>query len=742
MTNTQQPSQGPGLDLNGILYIIYRHKWKVLFFTLVGVGAAAAYYFSVPPSYASEAKILVRYVLDRNPIDGVENRSNTSPDVESGESVIGSEIEIMTSWDLALEVADAIGPDKLAPKIPGESGRAAAAQAVSNGLVVTPERGTNVIVLSYSNHDPELATQVLDKLIDRYLHAHLTIHSGLNSFDLAEARTDQVQAQLQVIVNELRKLKSQTGITSVADSIASNNAGMSKVQDELSAAEADEADQQASVKEMEKLLADRNPLQPKVDIVNASPTPKPVDTSVVDHYQAVVNRLAELRKDELDKLLYYTSESTVVKSIDDQISSLDQERRGLEQKYPSLANSTVAKADGADPMAADLDTEQVRLAATVARVNAFQKQLQDLQVRAAHLADVGGQITALERQEAILEGNAGYSQDNLEKARLDEDLDPSKMSNIYPIQRPSAAVLEQAKRGKAVLGLAGGGLGLGILIAFLIELVFDRSIKRPLEYESRLQIPLFLSIPFSQKLATSHPALGTGEPPAEGGGDSGKAIQKADQPKAAPWETSHFIRPYAEAIRDRLILSFQLKNLTHKPKLVGVTGLVGGEGTSTLAASLAAALSETGDGKVLLVDMNPGSSLAHPFFDGKPALGLSDALEANGTLRPAAENLYFATGTAENNGPMQLPPKKFYDLMPNIKASHFDYVIFDLPPIARSSMTLAISGCLDSLLLVAEAEKSDRNDLKRTYKDFVAAKADVACVLNKTRVTGPKWLVN
>ena len=91
---------------------------------------------------------------------------------------------------------------------------------------------------------------------------------------------------------------------------------------------------------------------------------------------------------------------------------------------------------------------------------------------------------------------------------------------------------------------------------------------------------------------------------------------------------------------------------------------------------------------------------------------------------------------------MQIAPKRFYDLMPTLRASQFDYVIFDLPPVSRSSATLAIAGCLDKLLLIVEAEKSDRNEIKRAYNEFVTAKAHVSCVLNKTRCSGPKWLVN
>src|SRR5260370_8420267 len=42
--------------------------------------------------------------------------------------------------------------------------------------------------------------------------------------------------------------------------------------------------------------------------------------------------------------------------------------------------------------------------------------------------------------------------------------------------------------------LAGGFFG-GIALAFLMELFLDQSIKRPIEVETKLRLPLFLSIP-------------------------------------------------------------------------------------------------------------------------------------------------------------------------------------------------------------------------------------------------------
>src|SRR4030095_855156 len=84
-----------------------------------------------------------------------------------------------------------------------------------------------------------------------------------------------------------------------------------------------------------------------------------------------------------------------------------------------------------------------------------------------------------------------------EKARVDEALDPSKMPNISAVQRPSPPILETKKRDKIALGLAGGGIALGIALALLKGLALNRTVGRPLQLETQLHIPLMLSIPYS-----------------------------------------------------------------------------------------------------------------------------------------------------------------------------------------------------------------------------------------------------
>jgi Mrp family chromosome partitioning ATPase len=228
--------------------------------------------------------------------------------------------------------------------------------------------------------------------------------------------------------------------------------------------------------------------------------------------------------------------------------------------------------------------------------------------------------------------------------------------------------------------------------------------------------------------------------PWKNGQRAGKETPDRSNSSLAPWEVEHFIRPYSEAVRDRLGLYFELHGVTHKPKLIGVTGFTDGAGTSTLAAGVAAALSETGDGKVLLVDVNATNGEVHPFFAGRPAAALTTAIKPEAAITSAADNLYLATVNQSGSKSTHLGLKKFFALVPTLKASDFDYIIFDMPPITQTSPTVGLAALMDKVLLVVEAEKTTRDTVKRGYRELVGARADVAVVLNKTRTYGPNWL--
>ena len=131
--NRRQLQDESGVHLDDVLFALFKRKSTVLLCALFGIIAAVALCLLWPASYESRAKLLVRYVLERSGVDPVEAEKAVTASSNEGDRVIGAEVEILTSWDLAVQVADAIGPKKM-----GASSREAAAMNVLSGLKVIP----------------------------------------------------------------------------------------------------------------------------------------------------------------------------------------------------------------------------------------------------------------------------------------------------------------------------------------------------------------------------------------------------------------------------------------------------------------------------------------------------------------------------------------------------------------------------------------------------------------------------
>ena len=74
----QQEATQSGMNVHEILFMLFRHKWKILLCAVAGLLAAAAVYFLLPPVYESEAKLFVRYVVDKSAIHGLDAQIKTA----------------------------------------------------------------------------------------------------------------------------------------------------------------------------------------------------------------------------------------------------------------------------------------------------------------------------------------------------------------------------------------------------------------------------------------------------------------------------------------------------------------------------------------------------------------------------------------------------------------------------------------------------------------------------------------
>jgi succinoglycan biosynthesis transport protein ExoP len=745
MQKSQPTGAKPSFGLQDILYVLFKHKWKILACGALGLAAAVAVFLKTKPFYKSEGRLLISYVLQRGAIDDHETQMEAGG--RSGEQVINTELEIMRSADLAAAVADSIGFERILGAAGGS--RDDAAGAVAAGLEAKPiSKGSNVVSISYQNHDPSLALEILRAVVKEYSNKHLEIHRSVGAFDSVAKQVKEVEKRLKTTEAELSKLKTDTGIISVADEATSLAAQRDRIMQELAMTEAELASQRARVEDLAKGVSDTGSSVPDAQGATAAP-PRPGNEQL-EAFTEVSERLKLLQKEDFELTAKYKDGNPLVIRNRQEIQRLKENRQRMIEGTPGL----VAEASAAgghevlvDPLAI-LAQARTKLRELEARHKVYKDHSAEQEARFGRLSTTGLRILDLERRKDMDDAEYRLLDSKLKKAEVDRNLDLAGMPNIRVVQEPSAPVRafgEMAK--KIVLGLAAAGFVVGIGLAFLIELVIDRRIKRPNEIESRLQLPLMLSIPYVRPKNRGTLMISNernGESATDGAASVLPAVRDANGFHAIPGRTDHFIHPYSEAIRDRIVFNFQINNMTHKPKMMAVTGLSAGAGTSTIAAGLAKAFSEINGAKVLLVDLNSAYPDDNPMFGNKPLHSLVGALQAarNTRFKEGSQNLYLASAAARKTdanttafGPMHL-----YELLPHFRASEFDYVIFDMPPMAQTSPTLAMAGLMDKVLLVVDGEDTSRDTLKWGYSELVKGRADVSCVFNKARSHAPRWV--
>jgi polysaccharide biosynthesis transport protein len=496
-------------------------------------------------------------------------------------------------------------------------------------------------------------------------------------------------------------------------------------------------------------------------IVKAQVVPPEVSAEYSDLRDTMNDQKQQLRH----LLIEFQPDSPRVQGLRAQISTNEVRRFQLEKDYPSLASvkrndpmTTTSSAVAAAPKF-DLDEEMAQIQALQAKRIVLANYLAKVKADVGTLEQQETRITELAHKVDLAEKAMTDYVTRLDRVHTDERLGAGAASNINPFESPTPpyrAMAGQSKMikkiGMAVLATFGGTIGLVLLLEFVV----NQTVRRASDVEVRLGVPVFLSIPRlgingnGRSLNDSRPALLLPEHATNGHGPNGngaaaetpaKSNGKPQDLEMALWDPRHILHPFCEALRDRLINFFEVKNLTHKPKLVTVTGCEEGAGVSSIAAGLAASLSETGDGNVLLVDMN-NQGTAQQFYRGDLACGLDEALEISEKRDSAMvqDNLYVVTGQSNNDKLPRALPKRFRHLVPRLRASDFDYIIFDMPPISQTSVTLQLARFMDTVLIVAESEKTDREVLRKATALLNESKTNVGVVLNKSRSYLPKRL--
>ncbi|OGV53161.1 MAG: hypothetical protein A2X49_03035 [Lentisphaerae bacterium GWF2_52_8] len=462
-----------------------------------------------------------------------------------------------------------------------------------------------------------------------------------------------------------------------------------------------------------------------------------------DEYMAILTRLELLRRRREEFLTQYTAGSSLVRGINDQIVEAEKLKKKLEEANPSLLTlSLAAQPTPAPTLAPDLASvmpaasasfdpvaEAARIIALQSRVKILNSQLDRIRAETSHFDEKGAVINELQRKKDVQEASYKFYANSLEQARVEEALGAGKVLNINKIQQPSPPYRDWLVFLRIVITIIIGGVVAGVAMAFLVDLYLDRSVRRPVDIERKLRLPLLLSIrdigwfgrrrvaKAATKLMSGVDAEADGGSPAEGGG-------------LVPKLLSDPLLPFYEALKDRLDQRLESKGVVRKPKFIGLTAVNDGAGVTTLTTGLAVSLSETEDRNVLLIDLDRELGSARQFYKGMITQhGLDEALDPK-----------YKASVQNGNVTAHIFRSQCVNIMKVLKNSDYDYVIFDMPPVTPTSMTLRVAAFMDEMLLVIESEKTNQDVVKEAISLLEESKISLCAVLNKIRSYVPSTL--
>jgi Mrp family chromosome partitioning ATPase len=169
--------------------------------------------------------------------------------------------------------------------------------------------------------------------------------------------------------------------------------------------------------------------------------------------------------------------------------------------------------------------------------------------------------------------------------------------------------------------------------------------------------------------------------------------------------------PVAEEFRR---LSGELQVGSPLIKSVLVTAAVGGEGTTTIAMHLAAALAEDRSLRVLLVDANLRSPAVHQRLglELAPGLGVWDGTGAAPWQVTDVPGLQVLTaGVRSEDGIFGDGLVPTLGLLAKQVKDQFDFIVWDSPPVVRYPDAPLISTLVDGVLVVVEADRTSADTL-------------------------------
>jgi polysaccharide biosynthesis transport protein len=556
----------------------------------------------------------------------------------------------------------------------------AAIAAFLGGVEIAPVKGTRLVEIVYSSPDPQYATLAANTLAREYVQQNLDLKLS-NTTNTITWLTEELNKQREKVEGAERAM-----------------------------AEYREGQNAMSLDDGQNIVVARlNSLNDAVTKAKTSRLQK----------EAAYRQLGNLKGDSADADSFpLIAQNPTIQEIKQQLASLNSEKAKLSQRYGANHPAMETITRQIESASARLRSETAKVLESIA--NDYRAALAEERNLAGSLEDQKKQAVDLNRKSitySILQREA-ESERQVYNALLQQEKELRVVSNS---RANNVQVMDDAEvpggpytpnHGRDWLMAIVLGLALGVGLAYSVEYL-DDTVKLPDDVTRRLKLPLL------------------GLVPAVAGGK-------------LPVLTSPVPHDFGEAFRS-LRTSLVFTNGSPGNRTIAVTSTQPLEGKTTTACNLAIALA-LGGARVMLIDADMRRPGLHRTMELPNEVGLSHILTGQARVREAVQrtsesNLFvMSAGHVPPNPSELLHSERMKQLIANLEAGPFDWIIMDTPPVLAVTDAVILAPYMSGLVFVIGAEMTRRAHAERAIQTIQGGKPNIiGAVLNRVDLNRNKY---
>ena len=683
-------------------WLIVRRRWLpalVIFLIIFSLNFLNV--LRKPNIYRAEGALVYKSENDSNDLIGLEGLTQVSSKASKD---IQTEVGVISSTPILREVVAQLDLDSF------DSGNSLTSKftvkTLKRNLSLRINKDSEIIKFSFDHGSPELAKQVVNTLMQRFLQRNIK-NNRADSVAARQFITQQipvVRANVLRMSNALRHFQEKYGLVSFnAEAQLAENA-FSNIQAELHAVDS----------ELAGLKSQYTSLQQQLEITSSADALEASDRSQSDEILQISVALGKVNEQlAVQEALLNDSHPLVI--------DLRNQQSELQKRLSQLGGVAAVTKNGSsgaivgntrEALLSQLINVELLLQSAIDKRKVLLNQQSKFKLELDKLPEVQHQYRELERELRIAESTYNTLLQRLQETKVAENQTIPTVEIFEPAELPERPILpnriSEIFRGMiSALLLAAG-------VAYLLE-ILDRKIKNLEEIKSAYPFPILGSIStFKFDKKSEYPNL--------------PLIGQIQSPMS---ETYKMLQANLDFLQS-----------DHPVRLVSVSSSVPKEGKSISSAHLAYTLSE--NKRVILIDCDLRKPTQHRLWEIPNRYGISNVLtDDQSDFTHVFEHIYSVSDTLSILPTGMLPPnplglidsKKMQDFILWLK-QFYDYIVVDLPPLSVAADALYMSKMTDGLLLVARPGILDKGAASHCSETLQQSKVNVLGVLANGLIRG------